>query len=239
MKQIRLDKWISDMAGISRAKARQAIRKGQVLVNGNVQKRPESKADPEKDLVVFDGIPMVYAAHRYLMLHKPAGLVSSTEDPVEKTVTSLVKEPVKGLFPVGRLDKDTEGLLLLTNDGMLAHRLLSPRRHVDKCYYARLDGPVGEEEIRLFAKGLDIGDERLTLPAVLTPLEEEKDGVLITIREGRYHQIKRMARAVGREVLYLKRLSMGSLSLDPALEPGQYRPLEKEELDRLMTDGDK
>ena len=239
MKQIRLDKWISDMAGISRAKARQAIRKGQVLVNGNVQTRPESKADPEKDLVVFDGIPMVYAAHRYLMLHKPAGLVSSTEDPVEKTVTSLVKEPVKGLFPVGRLDKDTEGLLLLTNDGMLAHRLLSPRRHVDKCYYARLDGPVGEEEIRLFAKGLDIGDERLTLPAVLTPLEEEKDGVLITIREGRYHQIKRMARAVGREVLYLKRLSMGSLSLDPALEPGQYRPLEKEELDRLMTDGDK
>lgn len=227
------------MAGISRAMSRQAIRKGQVLVNGNVQKRPESKADPEKDLVVFDGIPMTYTAHRYLMLHKPAGLVSSTEDPVEKTVTSLVKEPVKGLFPVGRLDKDTEGLLLLTNDGMLAHRLLSPRRHVDKCYYARLDGPVGEEEIRLFAEGLDIGDERLTLPAVLTPLEEEKDGVLITIREGRYHQIKRMARAVGREVLYLKRLSMGSLSLDPALEPGQYRPLEKEELDRLMTDGDK
>ncbi|MBR0381021.1 MAG: rRNA pseudouridine synthase [Eubacterium sp.] len=239
MKQVRLDKWISDTAGISRTMSRQAIRKGQVRVNGQVQTRPESKADPESDRVVFDGIPLTYAAHHYLMMHKPAGLVSATEDPVEKTVIDLVREPVRGLFPVGRLDKDTEGLLLLTNDGGLAHRLLSPRRHVDKCYYARLDRPVGEDEIRLFAQGLDIGDEKVTLPAVLEPSDQEPDGVLITIREGRYHQIKRMARAVGRKVLYLKRLSMGSLSLDPALMPGEYRPLTEEELDKLLTDGDR
>ena len=170
----------------------------------------------------------------------------------------LIKEPARGLFPVGRLDKDTEGLLLLTNDGALAHELLSPKKHVDKCYYAVLDGPVGEKEQEAFAEGLDIGDEKQTLPAKLVPAgradapahapsaegtvrsvqpESVKTacpanpyGVFITIQEGRFHQIKRMAKAVGREVLYLKRISMGSLRLDDRLSPGEYRPLTEEEI---------
>ena len=172
----------------------------------------------------------------------------------------LLREPVRGLFPVGRLDKDTEGLLLLTNDGSLAHALLSPRKHVDKCYYAVLDGPVGRKEQDAFASGLDIGDEKPALPARLVPAPEgqtgtgaleaeqenvfrpegqagtEKNGVLITVQEGRFHQVKRMAKAVGREVLYLKRISMGSLQLDENLKPGQYRPLTGEEVQALKRE---
>ena len=161
------------------------------------------------------------------MLHKPAGVISASEDPKQKTVIDLLNERKrKDLFPVGRLDKDTEGLLLITNDGDLAHRLLHPKKHVDKTYLAKIRGEATQEMVEAFAQGLDIGDDKPTLPAKMEILSVgEESQVTITIREGRFHQIKRMVEAVGSEVLYLKRLSMGPLTLDEDLPLGQYRPL--------------
>lgn len=233
MKQMRLDKYLTETRGMTRSEAKQYLKKGRVTVDGMVEKKPEKKIDPENVTVLVDGELCQYAQFHYFMLNKPQGVVSATEDSRERTVLDLIKEPVKDLFPVGRLDKDTEGLLLLTNDGALAHALLSPKKHVDKCYYAVLDGPVGEKEQEQFEKGLDIGDEKLTLPAKLEPLSDGKNGVYITVCEGRFHQVKRMAKAVDREVLFLKRMSMGNLHLDPNLEPGSYRELTEEEVKLL------
>ena len=169
------------------------------------------------------------------MLHKPAGCVCATEDRKEKTVLSLVPEEYrKDLFPVGRLDKDTEGLLLLTNDGDLAHRLLAPKKHVDKTYYAKIEGQVTEQDVEAFREGIDIGDDKLTMPAVLEILHSSDiSEIQVTIQEGRFHQIKRMFEAVGKKVLYLKRLTMGPLHLDPLLGPGEIRPLTEEEVKAL------
>ena len=162
-------------------------------------------------------------------MNKPAGVISATEDTRDRTVLDLLEgQQRKDLFPVGRLDRDTEGLLLITNDGELAHRLLSPRNHVDKVYFARLDAPVGETECRLFAEGLKVDETLTAMPAALEILEPGNE-VKVTIREGKFHQIKRMFAAVGREVLYLKRLSMGPLALDGSLPPGAYRRLTEEE----------
>ena len=262
MEKMRLDKYLTQTAGLSRSEAKQYLKKGRVCVDGQIVKKPETKIDAGQTAVTVDGRFCHYEKYTYLMLHKPQGVVSATEDDRERTVLDLIGEPVRGLFPVGRLDKDTEGLLLLTNDGALAHDLLSPKKHVDKCYFAILDGPVGKAEQEAFAGGLDIGDEKRTLSAKLVPLPQGTAepgqpqkaesivdarrptqaesvsnspgfGVLITIQEGRFHQIKRMAKAVGREVLYLKRLSMGSLRLDAALRPGEYRPLTEEEIESL------
>ena len=241
MEKMRLDKYLTQTAGLSRSEAKQYLKKGRVCVDGQIIKKPETKIDAGQAAVTVDGRLCHYEKYTYLMLHKPQGVVSATEDDRERTVLDLIGEPVRGLFPVGRLDKDTEGLLLLTNDGVLAHDLLSPKKHVDKCYFAILDGPVGKAEQEAFACGLDIGDEKRTLPAKLVLLPQETEsvadspgfGVLITVQEGRFHQIKRMAKAVGREVLYLKRLSMGSLRLDAALRPGEYRPLTEEEIESL------
>ena len=169
------------------------------------------------------------------MLHKPSGVVSATKDKKEKTVLDLIEgQKRKDLFPVGRLDKDTEGLLLITNDGTLAHRLLAPGKHVDKVYYAKIDGKVTKEDVIRFSEGVDIGDEDLTLPAkleILTSAEESQ--ILLTIQEGRFHQVKRMFESVGKKVTYLKRMSMGSLILDENLKKGEYRPLTKEEIEKL------
>ena len=249
MKPMRLDKYLTHTRGMTRSEAKKYLKAGRVTVNHVRAFRPEMKVDPEKDLVAVDGQPCRYEENVYLMLHKPAGVVSATEDRRERTVLDLIREPVRGLFPVGRLDKDTEGLLLLTNDGALAHDLLSPGKHVDKCYYALLDGAVGEKEQKMFAEGLDIGDDKPTLPAKLWPAREKAGmseesfgkadageqpcGVYIVIQEGRFHQVKRMAEAVGRRVLYLKRISMGSLRLDESLRPGGYRPLKEEEIQAL------
>ena len=169
------------------------------------------------------------------MLHKPSGVVSATEDRRERTVLDLLKkEEQKGLFPVGRLDKDTEGLLLLTNDGELAHRLLAPGKHVDKVYYARVEGQVTEEHMAALRKGLEIGEKRPTLPAELVILKSgDVSEIRVTIREGKYHQVKRMFEAVGCRVIYLKRLRMGSLMLDEKLLPGEYRYLTREETENL------
>lgn len=186
----------------------------------------------ESDTVMLAG-EIVKAPEKfvYFLLHKPAGCVSATEDMREKTVMEYVPSARKGLFPVGRLDKDTEGLLLITNDGDLAHRLLSPKKHVDKTYFVRVQGLLGEEEVQAFAHGVDIGEAQLTLPAVLQILKSGSvSEALVTIREGKFHQIKRMFESADCQVLYLKRLSMGSLTLDEGLAPGEYRRLTKQEL---------
>jgi 16S rRNA pseudouridine516 synthase len=183
----------------------------------------------EDDEIRMDGERIAYEQFVYYLMNKPAGVISATEDTRDRTVLDLLEgQQRKDLFPVGRLDRDTEGLLLITNDGELAHRLLSPRNHVDKVYFARLDAPVGETERRLFAEGLKVDETLTAMPAVLEILESGNE-VKVTIREGKFHQIKRMFAAVGREVLYLKRLSMGPLALDGSLPPGAYRRLTEEE----------
>lgn len=236
MKQIRLDKYLSDMGIGTRSQVKNLIRKGKVTVNEGVVKAPEFKVS-SKDVVNVDGIQVSYVEYEYLMLNKPGGVVSATEDRRERTVLDLVPDSArKDLFPVGRLDKDTEGLLLLTNDGALAHQLLSPRKHVDKTYFATIQGLVSEDEVERFAKGLDIGDEKLTLPAKLKVLSSGPvSEVEVTIQEGRYHQVKRMFEAVDCSVTYLKRLSMGSLKLDEKLDSGAYRALTEDEISSLKS----
>ena len=233
---MRLDKYLCETGFGTRSQVKDLLKKGQVMVNGEVVKKPELKINETTDQILCQGKKASYQKNIYLMLHKPAGVVSATEDNREKTVLDLVRpeDRKNGLFPVGRLDKDTEGLLLLTDDGELAHRLLSPKKHVDKTYYAKIDGQVTEEHVKQFREGLDIGDEKKTLPAVLTillsgPVSE----IEVTIHEGRFHQIKRMFEAVGCKVTYLKRLSMGSLVLDETLPPEESRPLTEAELEGL------
>ena len=233
---MRLDKYLCETGFGTRSQVKDLLKKGQVMVNGEVVKKPELKINETTDQILCQGEKASYQKNIYLMLHKPAGVVSATEDNREKTVLDLVRpeDRKNGLFPVGRLDKDTEGLLLLTDDGELAHRLLSPKKHVDKTYYAKIDGQVTEEHVKQFREGLDIGDEKKTLPAVLTillsgPVSE----IEVTIHEGRFHQIKRMFEAVGCKVTYLKRLSMGSLVLDETLPPEEFRPLTEAELEGL------
>lgn len=235
MEQMRLDKYLSNGGWGTRTEVKQHIRKGRVTVNGVTQRDPGSKVDPGVDQICLDGKALILESQIYYMLHKPAGYVSATCDAREATVMELLPGKCrKDCFPVGRLDKDTEGLLLVTNDGALSHRLLSPRRHVDKVYEAHIQGRVTEKEAALFADGVDIGDERPTLPAELKILESgERSKVRLTIREGRFHQVKRMFEAVGMRVTYLKRLSMGSLRLDETLEKGQCRPLTNEEIEEL------
>ncbi|MGN0271245.1 MAG: pseudouridine synthase, partial [Lachnospiraceae bacterium] len=234
---IRLDKYLADMGVGTRSQVKQFIKKGQIQVNGEIQKRPETKLDIAKDKVLFQGEEISYQEYVYYILHKPAGYVSAVKDNLYPTVLSLIDNP-QGfqLFPVGRLDLDTEGLLLITNDGTLAHELLSPKKHVEKTYYARIDGKITEEDQRRFAAGLDIGDEKDTLPAKLEILKSgEESEITVTITEGRYHQVKRMFEAVGKKVTYLKRLQMGSLKLEETLEPGTYRALTEEEI-RLLKE---
>lgn len=233
--KIRLDKFLADMGFGTRSQVRQQIAGGNVTVNGLPARRPELKVDTDKDRVLFCGTEAAYAQYEYYMLNKPAGVVSATEDKKECTVLDLLQERKrKDLFPVGRLDKDTEGLLLITNNGDLAHRLLAPGRHVDKVYYAEIDGKVTREDAELFRAGVDIGDKKKTMPAFLEILSSaDRSEILLTIREGRFHQVKRMFHAVGKEVLFLRRIQMGPLKLDEKLRPGEYRRLTKEEVEKL------
>ena len=234
MGKIRLDKFLADMGLGTRSEVKKEIHKGQVRVNGIPERSPEYKLDIQKDLVEVDGRQISYAQQEYYMLNKPAGVVSATEDKKDMTVLDLIQEKQrKDLFPVGRLDKDTEGLLLITNDGLLAHQLLSPKKHVKKTYFVRVENPVSPEDIKILEEGVDIGEEKRTLPAEISCLSPEKNSLCLTIKEGKFHQIKRMFQAVDNKVLYLKRLSMGSLTLDETLDPGEYRPLTKEEIERL------
>ena len=222
----------------TRSTVKDMIRKKQVLVNDVLVNRPEIKIDTEKDIVCVNGQQIGYSDYEYFMLNKPQGVVSATSDPHDKTVIDLISDRKrKDLFPVGRLDKDTEGLLIITNDGELAHRLLSPRHHVDKVYTATVKGRIPDSCTEDFANGLVVDKDFTAMPAILDILYYDSDNdttnINITIKEGKYHQIKRMFKAIGSEVLYLKRLSMGKLMLDDKLGLGSYRPLTKEEISVL------
>lgn len=229
----RLDKIISATGKKSRREVREMVRQGRVLVDGKPAPAADMKVDPQTAVILLDGEPLGYEKFTYVMLHKPAGVLTATEDRRQETVLDLLPPELRRrtLSPVGRLDKDTEGLLLLTNDGQLAHRLLSPKSHVDKVYYARVDGVLEPGDIAAFAAGMTLGDGLECLPAgleILSPTE-----ALVTLREGKFHQVKRMLAARGKSVLYLKRLSMGRLRLDPALAPGAWRMLTEEERSAL------
>lgn len=276
---IRLDKYLSNMTGESRSIIKSEIKKGNVIVNGSTVLKAENKIDEIKDEVIYKGESVAYSKYAYYMFNKPAGCVSATTDNTCKTVIDYLKnEQVSGLFPVGRLDKDTEGLLIITNDGELAHKLLSPKKHVAKKYYARIKGNLPTNVEKRFEDGLDIGDEKKTLPARIEVLQNAKttestdkltgktdnmtcntdnitdvvisdrsdalpdegpalfdSEVYVVITEGRYHQVKRMFKAVGCEVTYLERKSMGGLELDDTLRRGEYRKLTAEEINTLLN----
>lgn len=232
---MRLDKFLCEMNVGTRSQAKSYVRRGLVAVNGVTASDPQMKIREGTDEVIFRGQVLRYRKYVYYMLNKPAGVVSATRDNTAPTVVSLLEGCREGIFPVGRLDKDTEGLLLLTDDGELAHMLLSPRKHVDKTYRVTVDRALGAEEIGKLEQGLDIGEEKPTLPARVEALEDSV--ILLTIHEGRFHQVKRMLQGVGRQVLALKRVSFGSLTLDESLAPGQYRELTPEEVKRLQICG--
>ena len=232
---IRLDKFLADSGVGTRTDVKKRIREGRITVNDAVAKKPDLKVDPEQDQILFDHRPVIYEKYSYYLFHKPAGCVTARCDRLNRTVMDFFPESMRKEFaPVGRLDKDTEGLLLITNDGALAHELLSPKKHVAKTYYARIEGKVTAEDVTAFRKGLDIGEKNLTKPAELVILKSDSESEIeVTITEGKYHQIKRMFEKTGKKVIYLKRLSMGSLKLDETLATGAYRPLTKSELQAL------
>jgi len=231
----RLDKVLSRTGLWSRKEARKIIRAGRVAVDGSFIKNPGEQIGSDVEIDV-DGARINHESKVYLMMNKPSGLISSTEDPREETVLELLPPQYKkvGLFPVGRLDKDTEGLLLLTNDGPLAHHLLSPRHHVEKVYFVKVRGELSQEDVLSFSKGILLNDGTLCREARLEILEPS-DTALVTLREGKYHQLKRMMAARSKPVLYLKRICMGSLKLDPTLKPGQWRILTKKETAQLQS----
>lgn len=254
---MRLDKYLAQMSAGTRSEVRELIKSDRVFVNDVPADKPGQKVGQD-DVITVDGEQIVYAEYEYYMLNKPQGYVSAVKDNTAPTVVSLIRSARRqDLFPVGRLDKDTEGLLLITNDGKLAHRLLSPKKHVWKKYLVQAQGLVTGEDIRMLEQGVDIGDGKETLPAraeILdgsraalaaragicngggVPVQGNENGCTwleLAIREGRYHQIKRMMAAVGKPVIYLKRISMGSLNLDERLGPGEYRALTGEEIHQL------
>ena len=254
-KAVRLDKFLADAGKGTRSEVKKFIQKGQVQVNGAPVKKPEIKVDPENDVVVLSGETVGAAPEFvYYLLNKPAGCVSATEDRNDRTVMEYVPSDRKGLFPVGRLDKDTEGLLLITDDGMLAHELLAPGKHVDKTYFVRVEGKLTVENIHNLENGVDIGEEKMTMPAKVEIVGGSWEGagepepgrvrrenlpevyteLHLTIREGKFHQVKRMMAAVGTPVIYLKRISMGPLTLPEDLKKGECRPLTEEELRKLI-----
>lgn len=232
---IRLDKYLADMGVGTRAEVKKYVRQGKVKIDGRVVKSPEEKVDVEIQMVSYLDQLVTYETFEYYMLNKPAGVISAATDTREKTVVDLIEEKKrKDLFPVGRLDKDTEGLLLITNDGELAHRLLSPKRHVDKVYYAKVKGVVTEKDVKAFSEGASLGQGEMAKPAALEILtSDEISEIRLTIQEGKFHQVKRMFQSVGKEVVYLKRLSMGTLVLDESLPLGAYRRLTREEIEQL------
>ena len=238
MEKQRLDKIIASTGKWSRKEVKNLIRHGQVLVDGLPAAGPEEKADPEAAEIVVNGERLTYQRYTWIMLNKPAGYLSATEDGRGKTVLDLLAQELRrqGLFPVGRLDKDTEGLLLLTNEGGLAHDLLSPRHHVDKVYYARVAGHLTEEDCQAFAAGMTLDDGLVCQSAVLEILSAgEESEAHITLREGKFHQVKRMLAYRGKPVLYLERVKMGNLTLDPDLPRGEYRFLTAEEVENLRS----
>ena len=236
MKGCRLDKFLADAGLGTRSEVKRMLKGGLVSVNGATVKDPAVKIDAGSDVIEYRGERVAFEEHRYYMLNKPDGVVSATEDRNEPTVRSLLKDVnTKDLFPVGRLDKDTEGLLLITDDGELAHKLLSPRYHVDKTYHVTAEGIITDDDIRRLEEGVDIGEKALTLPAKAEMIGSGQDvsEVLLTIHEGKFHQVKRMFEVIGKPVVHLKRISFGSLKLDEKLAPGEFRRLADEEIKAL------
>lgn len=232
MAKMRLDKLLSHMGHGTRSEVRLGIKKRFASVNGAIAKDAGMQIDTDKDTVTWTGLPVRYQVKVYLMLNKPDGVISATEDSRERTVLDILTPPYAGmaLFPVGRLDKDTEGLLLLTNDGDLAHRLLSPKKKVPKTYQVKLDTPLTAEGETQLKAGIPLEPDFTTSPAGVVLTADDRQALELTIYEGRFHQVKRMMHHVGCEVTYLKRLSMGELHLDASLAPGAFRPLTDSEL---------
>jgi len=233
---MRLDKFIADMQSETRSAARAYIKKGAVTVNAEVIRNPEYKINELEDNVCFMGNVLSFEQFAYYMMNKPSGVVTATKDACGRTVMDLMRTALgKNLFPVGRLDKDTQGLLLVTNDGALSHRLLSPKRHVEKTYYVECEGGLTTDDILKLEQGVDIGDDKLTLPARVSDAKQLGDiySFKLSITEGRYHQVKRMIHAIGGNVTYLKRISFGGLALDDTLAEGEWRMLRQEEIAQL------
>ncbi len=231
---VRLDKYMSDYAGLTRSQAKKEIRSGRVLVNGAPVKTGEVKVS-NGDAVLWNGQAVCGRKYEYIMLNKPSGIVSATVDDRDETVVEYFERSypgtVRGLFPAGRLDKDTEGLLLLTNDGELAHRILSPKHHVEKEYFVRLNKELAPEDAERICGGLDIGERHITRPAKLKILSSTE--CFLTITEGKFHQVKRMFAQLGKKVIYLKRIRMGTLRLDETLDTGEWRFLTEKEIEDL------
>ena len=236
--KLRIDKMLSNSGVGSRKRIKTDARQGAIEVNGTIEKDSSRIIDTETDTVKYKGETINYTRFIYLMMNKPRGVVSATEDNYDKTVIDLLNDEDKFYkpFPVGRLDKDTEGLLLITNDGKLAHELLSPKKHVDKTYYVEAAEEVTDDDVRAFERGVILEEDNYkTLPAKLQIIESGYPSIcLVTIREGKFHQVKRMFNAVNNEVTYLKRISMGTLKLDGSLKTGQYRHLTEEEIKELI-----
>lgn len=232
---MRIDKYLSECGCGTRSEVKKMIKAKHVTVNGEILSKPETKIAEESDVVCVKGRTIVYEKYEYYILHKPSGCVTARQDSLHKTVMEYFPETIrhKGIAPVGRLDLDTEGFLLFTNDGALTHHLLSPSHHIPKTYYAVLDKDVPQDAVKLFEEGIDIGDEKPTLPAKLVLLSEREAELII--EEGRFHQVKRMFEAVGCKVTYLKRLSMGSFTLGE-LEKGSWRKLSAEEIILLKNE---
>ena len=238
---MRLDKYINDITGEGRSAIKKKLKAGVVKVNGIVEKQADRQIDEQKDEIVFEGKLLQYASFHYYILHKPGNVVSATQDTMHQTVIDLLGEDIPGhirkeLFPVGRLDKDTEGLVILTDDGVLSHELLSPVKHVEKDYLCYTALPMTVEMMKQLEEGVDIGEKKLTKPAKVSKIDGEPDNhVVLTITEGKFHQVKRMMLAVGNEITYLKRLRMGPIVLPTDLPVGCYRELTPEEVDMLRV----
>ncbi len=232
MAKMRLDKFLSESSAYSRKEIKILAKTNRIIVDGKCAKSPDEKVD-ENSIITVKGVPVPYKKFVYLMLNKPRGYLSATEDAHDPVVTSLVPDDLQHykVFPVGRLDKDTEGLLLLTNDGQFDHTLMSPRKEVKKRYFARLDLPAQHEDIEKFASGMFLGD--FTAKSALLEITEDPCEVFIEISEGKFHQVKRMCEQVGKKVLFLKRVAIGKLFLDENLSPGQCRELTGNELELL------
>ena len=236
---MRLDKFLVACAVGSRTEVKNFLKSGRVTVNGKKEKSAKLQIDEETDEICFDGQKLDYEEFVYYMMNKPQGVISATEDPKHKTVLDLLDDyaRAKEVFPVGRLDIDTHGLLLLTNDGKLAHALLSPKRHVDKTYLAQVKGIMTDTDVETFAKGIPLKDftcQPAKLELVSVDTEKEESLIRVTIAEGKFHQVKRMVAYCGKEVVDLQRLTMGTLTLDEDLKRGEWRRLSKEELEGLL-----
>lgn len=234
----RLDKILSHLGYGTRSELRKLTKQGAVTVNGTIVKDSSAHVLPGQDVIAVHGKPIRYREHIYLMMNKPPGVISSTDDPREKTVLDLLRPEDAAFtpFPVGRLDKDTEGLLILSNDGQMAHLMLSPKKHVNKTYYAEVTGCVDETDQQAMRAGVTLDDGYVTMPAELRILEagQEQSKIELTIQEGKFHQVKRMFLAVGKKVTYLKRIRMGVMELDPDLKLGEYRELTEAEAASLL-----